>query len=171
MTKDTFTLLAKYNKGANEQMDEIIKTLSGEEWDRQLGGFFTSLHSVCSHLYISDFTILKRNRLLREYKTLGGAFFDQELDFKTLLFSSPDEYITKRSELDAKLIDFINELNDEDLRGTLKFLNYKGIPVEKRVNGLLLLIFNHQTHHRGMISLYLELLGKENDFSSLMPFL
>jgi uncharacterized damage-inducible protein DinB len=29
-------------------------------------------------------------------------------------------------------------------------------------------MFNHQTHHRGMISLYLDMLGKENDFSSLL---
>jgi uncharacterized damage-inducible protein DinB len=29
-------------------------------------------------------------------------------------------------------------------------------------------MFNHQTHHRGMIALYLDILGKENDFSSLL---
>ncbi|MCL2722457.1 MAG: hypothetical protein FWD47_14095 [Treponema sp.] len=29
-------------------------------------------------------------------------------------------------------------------------------------------VFNHQTHHRGMISLYLEMLGKENSFSDSM---
>jgi hypothetical protein len=28
----------------------------------------------------------------------------------------------------------------------------------------------HKTHHRGMISLYLEFLGKENDYSNLYPY-
>jgi uncharacterized damage-inducible protein DinB len=32
-------------------------------------------------------------------------------------------------------------------------------------------VFNHQTHHRGMISLYLDMLGKENDFSNLFVLL
>jgi uncharacterized damage-inducible protein DinB len=31
-------------------------------------------------------------------------------------------------------------------------------------------LFNHETHHRGMISLYLEMLGRENDFNSIAPF-
>jgi uncharacterized damage-inducible protein DinB len=30
-------------------------------------------------------------------------------------------------------------------------------------------IFNHQTHHRGMISLYLDMMGIDNDFSGLLP--
>jgi uncharacterized damage-inducible protein DinB len=33
--------------------------------------------------------------------------------------------------------------------------------------GLIVHCFNHQTHHRGMISIYLDSLGIDNDFSNL----
>jgi uncharacterized damage-inducible protein DinB len=32
---------------------------------------------------------------------------------------------------------------------------------------LLLHVFNHGTHHRGMIAAYLDLLGIENDYSAM----
>ena len=38
------------------------------------------------------------------------------------------------------------------------------------MDGLLIHLFNHQTHHRGMISLYLEMLGKENNYNNILPF-
>jgi uncharacterized damage-inducible protein DinB len=40
--------------------------------------------------------------------------------------------------------------------------------VEKKFQAPLLQMFNHQTHNRGIISLYLELLGRPNDFSGVM---
>jgi uncharacterized damage-inducible protein DinB len=39
---------------------------------------------------------------------------------------------------------------------------------EKNVAGVLVHIFNHATHHRGGISVYLDILGKENDYSSVL---
>jgi hypothetical protein len=38
MYKDAANLFAAYNKMVNETMDGIIKTLSPQEWDKDLGG-------------------------------------------------------------------------------------------------------------------------------------
>jgi uncharacterized damage-inducible protein DinB len=56
----------------------------------------------------------------------------------------------------------------ENLSKRLRYKDFKGIEQDLELGGLILHMFNHQTHHRGMISLYLDMLGKENDFSSLL---
>jgi uncharacterized damage-inducible protein DinB len=54
------------------------------------------------------------------------------------------------------------------LEKILTYTDSEGNKLEKVMETLLLHVFNHETHHRGMISLYLEMLGKENDFSGSM---
>ena len=67
------------------------------------------------------------------------------------------------------MILFIDELAESELEKTISFANMKGETVSKNVGGSILHLFNHQTHHRGMISLYLDMMGIDNDFSGLLP--
>jgi len=167
MQKDIFVLLAKYNKTANQKMDEIIKTLSKEEWDKNLGGFFNSVRGLCSHLYICDFNWLKRFSRLRDFDVFKGPFSAKEpYSFDEILFADMDEYLTSRPVMDEKIIAFINEVNEKDLNSLLKYADSEGNAYERNFGGLVIHSLNHDTHHRGMISLYLEILGRENDFAS-----
>ncbi|MDR3201517.1 MAG: DinB family protein [Spirochaetales bacterium] len=168
MNKDVINLLAKYNQAANEKMDALIKTLTPEEWDKNLGGFFKSIRELCSHLYVCDYILLKRYFKLRDFKLAKDSFFTQEYTFKDVLFPAKDEYLAKRPELDKKIIAFSEELAEDDFDKILKFADSKGNPKEKNFAGTLLHAFNHETHHRGMISVYLEILGKPNDFNALL---
>jgi uncharacterized damage-inducible protein DinB len=168
MQKDTFTLLAKYNKAANEAMDGIIKILKADEWEKPLGGYFESVRSLCSHLYICDFNWLKRFSKLRNFTTLETPFFNRDpYSFSEVLFKDLNEYPAKRSDLDERIITFIDEISDADLSAKLKYADSSGKPYERIFGGLLLHSLNHDTHHRGMISVYLEILGHENDFNSI----
>ena len=173
MQKDTLVLMAKYNKAANEKMDAVIKTISQAEWDKNLGGFFKTLRGICSHIYTCDFNYLKRFSNLRDFALFKDPFFgrDPYPSGSAPLFEDMGEYLKKRPELDAKLCAFADELRDEDLGKILKYTTPRGDIVEKNFGGLVLHNFNHDTHHRGGISIYLELLGKDNDFNSLSPVL
>jgi len=167
MQKDSLLLWAKYNKAVNEKMDGVLKTLSQDEWDKNLGGFFKSIRGVCSHLYICDFNWLMRFSKLRDFTVFKEALFNREpYSFKEVLFDDKNEYFAKRPLLDDKILAFVQELKDNDLSALLKYSDSRGNPFEKIFGGLVMQSFNHDTHHRGMISLYLELLGKDNDFSS-----
>ena len=167
MQKDTFVLWAKYNKAVNEKMDAVIKTLSPEEWDKNLGGYFKSVRGLCSHLYIGDYNWLKRFSKLREFPVFKEAFFSSEpYSFSEVLFGDMGEYLKKRPVQDDKILAFANELNDGDLSALLKYTDSRGNAYEKIFGGLMMQSFNHDTFHRGMISLYLEMLGRENDFSN-----
>jgi uncharacterized damage-inducible protein DinB len=168
MQKDTFIVLGKYNKAANAEMNRTIKNLSPAEWDKPLGGYFSSVRSLCSHLYICDFNWLKRFSNLRDFDLFKEPFFGRgPYSFDEVLFADVGEYLLQRPELDEKITAFVNSVTDGDLAKNLKYTDSSGTPYERNFDGLLLNLFNHETHHRGMISLYLEMLGKENDYSSI----
>ena len=167
MQKETIALMMKYNKAANENMNNVIKTLSPGEWEKPLGGYFPSVRSLCSHIYICDFNYLRRSKNFRSFTALNNPFFDTEYSNKQTLFEDLGEYLSKRPDLDNKMSAFADELTDADLGGILKYTGPGGNPVERNFGGIILHFLNHGTHHRGMISVYLEMLGKENDFNSL----
>ena len=170
MAKVTFELWGRYNKETNTKMNEAIKLLTQEEWDKQFPAYFKSVHELCSHIFGGDHRWLRRFKTIREFKSLGSARFDIEYDFGKLFFNSIDDYLAERKELDAIIMDFMKELSDDDFGKKLKWVTYKGIECSHTFKTSLLHLFNHQTHHRGMISQCLEFLGKENDFSNLYPY-
>jgi uncharacterized damage-inducible protein DinB len=165
-----FELLAYFNKEANGLMNSIIKNITEEEWNKNLSGFYKSIHEICSHIYISDYNWLKRYNQLRHFVCLDGKYFEKSYSFTEIIFSSISEYIDTRHELDNKIIEFIDEVTENDLENILKYSNSKGMEFEKRMDGLLIHLFNHETHHRAMISIYLEILGKANDYNNVLPF-
>jgi len=168
MQKDTFILWANYNQVVNRKMNEIINNLSASEWDKTLGGYFKSIRGLCSHIYICDFNWLKFFSRLRNFKVLDDTFFTgKRYTNSEILFGEKSEYLAKRPELDEKMIAFVNELVYGDLNTFLEFTDSQGKAKKQLFGGLLMQCFNHDSHHRGMISLYLEMLGYKNNFSSL----
>jgi len=171
MQKEVISLFVHYNKSVNGAMDGIIKTLSPEEWDKPLGGFFPSVRSLCSHIYICDFNWLKRFKNVRQFTSLEDSFFDKNYSFKETLFQDMGEYLAKRPDLDSRMLAFAEELTDADMASVFEFTDSGGKSHKRNFGGALLQFLNHETHHRGMISVYLEMLGRENDFSSLAQVL
>jgi uncharacterized damage-inducible protein DinB len=170
MDKNNLELLAKYNKETNEKMNNIIKTLSEKEWNKQFSGYYKSIHELCSHIFIGDYTWLERFKLVKNFKTLDNTYFVKNYTFKETLFENIAEYLKKRAELDNIIIDFSNEITIDDLHKKLQWTNSRGKTFEKELEVLMMHLSNHETHHRGMISIYLEMLGKENDYSNLYPY-
>jgi uncharacterized damage-inducible protein DinB len=170
MFEYNYKLLANYNKIANELMNNEIKNISEKEWNKNFPGYYKSVHELCSHIYISDFIWLKRFKSLCGFETLNKEIFEKNYNFTETVFSNINEYISARTEVDDIMIDFINGITADDLELMIKYTNYQGIVLEKRMDGLLIHLFNHETHHRGMISLYLEMLGKANDYNNILPF-
>ena len=168
MNKETILVLARYNKAVNEKMLDIIKTLSPAEWEKNLGGYLSSVQSLCTHTYIGDYNWLKRFGNLRNFTVLGESFFSRDaISFKEALFPDMKEYLSKRPELDEKLISFANEVNDGDMKNTFKYTDSRGGVNEKNFGICAIQCFTHGIHHRAMVSIYLELLGRPNDFSTM----
>ncbi len=169
MTPDSIKLLARYNGHANTEMGRVLAQLSDEEWNRALGGYYPSIRSLCSHVFTSDFTWLRRFATLRQFSFHQHPILGQSPSHTDLLFPTYRDWNVDRNALDQCLTELADEVGPEDFSKMLRYKNLKGIDQERQFGGLILHMFNHQTHHRGMISLYLDMLGKENDYSNLFP--
>jgi uncharacterized damage-inducible protein DinB len=167
----TLKLFAKYNEMTNRKMNELILTLSEEQWNMHFGGFFSSIKSLCNHIYISDFNWLKRFAKLREFDFCNASVFKENIQFGTIVIETIKVYETKRNELDEYIKKFINEITDKDINSVLEYTDSHGTMHKKNIDGLILHMFNHETHHRGMISIYLEEMKIDNNYSNLADIL
>ena len=165
MGKYVFKGFADYNKRANNQMNNIIKNISEEEWDKQFFSYWKSMHELCSHIFTADYGWLNRFRLFTDSKKLTDEYFRINYNWGEKIFENIHEYINKREELDEKIIIFVNEITNEDLVKIMSWTDWEGNIIKKKLGIYLMHMFNHATHHRAQISIYLDMVGKENDFS------
>lgn len=167
----TMKLFAEYNRRTNTVMNEIIGKIGGEQWNKEFSGYFRSVRSLCNHIYICDFNWLKRFGKLRDFTYIRDTFFERAMPFDSMALEDTGDYIAKRREMDERIIDFSSEITDDDIRKTLTYTDSHGKEYGRVFGGLILHFFNHQTHHRGMISIYLEHMGIDNSYSDLMCML
>jgi len=159
--------LAMENKSKNILMNNVIKTLSEDEWNKEFNGFYKSIHELCSHIYIADYdwiNWLKRFEPLNNFEIVNSDFFVSKYKFKENIFNNINEYLIIRTEYDDVLIEFVDELKENFLNKILKLPNSNGNLNECKIENLVIHIFHHSMHHKGMIALYLDMLGKDNDF-------
>ena len=69
---------------------------------------------------------------------------------------------------DETISQLIGEIDENQLNSAVKYKNFKGDEVEGLLWKILLQWFNHQTHHRGQISVLLDMIDVKNDYSSMM---
>jgi uncharacterized damage-inducible protein DinB len=167
MFEQYFNDLAGINKSKNELMNEVIKNISEEEWNKEFNGFYKSINELCSHIYIADYNWLnwlKGFESLNHFAIVSSDYFQSRYKFKEIIFKNIDEYISLRIEMDNNLIKFVNGLEEKFLNKILKLPDGKENYNECKIDNLVMHIFYHSMHHRGMIALYLDILGKNNDF-------
>jgi uncharacterized damage-inducible protein DinB len=170
--KIIFQALAHYNRSVNESMGEILTGLSKDQLFNETKAFYRSIYDTCIHLLQSDIFWLKRYKavypdndnlknnelLLMDVENIRKEF---ESDYKKIFETQ------KKTDILAE--QFINDLTEENYTQAFQYTNYKGVTTERIVWKTLLHWFNHQTHHRGQISAFLDIMGVKNDYSSLLP--
>ncbi len=93
MDTQTVSLYADYNEKVNMEMNSLIMKLTEDQWNMEFNGYFKSIHSLCSHLYIGDFNWLKRFSKLRDFIYIKNPLFDQNISFDKTIFSNKQEYL------------------------------------------------------------------------------
>ena len=168
--KNIFQALAKYNGSVNQSIIELLKPLDKEKIMMKTKAFYPSIFETLIHNLFADLNWLKRyGGVFKESKALNHRIASS--DQKVLRQEFEADY-TKlfqyRKEADEVMIQFVNELDETKLNSVIKYKNYKGEDQEQVCWKPLLHWFNHHTHHRGQISVLLDMVGVDNDYSGML---
>jgi uncharacterized damage-inducible protein DinB len=144
-----FATLARYNHWATRRLLEAIEPLSDEDYRRDVGLFFKSIHGTLNHLLVGEHMLWYR-------RFAEGASPKLTLD---------EEIEPVRERLAQALkggaanwLPLIESWPKEKFEGSLSYVTTKGIPVNLPIAASLAHVFNHGTHHRGQITAALTML-------------
>ena len=168
--KTVFQAFARYNGSVNQSIIELLRSLSREQITMKTKAYYPSLLETMIHNLFADLNWLKRyGGVFGESKALSHriASSDQKA-LRQEIESDPARLFQYRREADEVLIRFVDELDESKLNSVIRYKNYKGEDQEQELWKTLLHWFNHQTHHRGQVSVLLDLVGVDHDYSSLL---
>jgi uncharacterized damage-inducible protein DinB len=137
--KSHFELFAAYNRWANARVYEAAWALSEDDYRRNVGVFFKSLHGTLNHMVLTDRQWL--SRLTGE----GPSYTKLDL----ILYDDRRELTLARIAEDDRITRHIESMDDAKLESDLTYANSRGEPFSQKRREVLAHFFNHQTHHRG----------------------
>ena len=149
-------IMARYNRWANRRLYASVAALSDEDYRRERGAFFGSIHATLNHILVGD--RVWTSRIVGEYsgiKSLDEIVHDQFAALQTVR-TAMDEHI-------VRLVDRLSVGLDGGLNAQVRYRSIAGGPKQSSpVRHVLLTLLNHQTHHRGQVHCMLTQAGCEN---------
>lgn len=157
-----FPLLTRFNAWVNRRLYDSVALLPETDYRAERGVFFGSVHRTLNHLLVVDRLWTRRIAGVEH----GIASLRQELctDFADLRAARESE--------DARMIELVDGLDAAALDSWRSYRVVLGAGFERtRVRGILLTMFNHQTHHRGQVHALLTQSGIEPPALDVIFFL
>lgn len=169
--KTIFQAFAGYNGSVNRSILEMVEPLKKEQVMMETKAYYPSIFETLLHNFIADLNWLKRYRdAFKENKGLNNSNLIslEDKGLRKEFESDYTKFFQYRKQMDDVIIQFVNELDESKLGSVIRYKNYKGEDVEKETWKTLLHWFNHQTHHRGQVSVLLDMVEVDHDFSSMV---
>ncbi len=146
-----FQLLARYNVWATHRLLEVVEKLSDEDYRRDVGLFFNSIHGTLNHLLVGE-------HMLWYPRFARGESPKLALD---------DEIEPVRERLaqalrggSANWKPLIESWPGARFDGKLAYITTNGQALSLPFAATLSHVFNHGTHHRGQITAALTMLNQ-----------
>lgn len=157
-----FGQLARYNQWATDRLLDAIAAVSDEDYRRDVGLFFRSIHGTLNHLLVGE-------HLLWFVRFDEGRSPGLALDAE----AEPDrlQLAQRLREGAARWAPLLATWPVERWEGDLAYTTTKGEAVLMPFAATLAHVFNHSTHHRGQITAALTALGHACPVLDLIYFL
>lgn len=146
-----FSGLARYNVWATRRLLDAIEPLSDEDYRRDVGLFFKSIHGTLNHLLVGEHMLWYRRFAEGLSPKLG---LDEEIEPVRARLAQALKGGA------ANWLPLIESWSAEKFEGKLSYTTTRGIPANLPFAATLGHVFNHGTHHRGQITATLTMLGK-----------
>jgi uncharacterized damage-inducible protein DinB len=147
--KSHFTLMAEYNAWANIRIYRMAAALSEEQYRRDVGVYFRSLHGTLNHILVAD--------LIWMHRLTGTGRLPSRLN--EIIADDLPSLTAERRQQDGRIADYVAGATDELFEESWEYRMMNGAVVRQRRRETLAHVFNHQTHHRGQAHTALTLLG------------
>jgi uncharacterized damage-inducible protein DinB len=155
---ELFRAYAEYNRAVNEQICSHIRSMDEAKVRAEHATYYKSILTTLLHPLRSDIRWL--DRLV---PGAGEQFAKVDVDNLTTA-----EYLRIRPQVDAEIIRVVEAKKAADFGATIRVQCGPTRTVEGPLWKLVLQWFNHQTHHRGQVSVLLDLEGVDNDYSGML---
>ena len=170
MLKQNFELMADYNQWMNKNLYEAASQLSASELAENRGAFFGSVLGTLNHILVGDTVWLKRfskhTSLLKSLDYIRSLESPQALN--SILYTEFEKLLSARIKMDSTILAFTQELTVEVLSSSLVYRNTKGVSFTRNMGALIQHFFNHQTHHRGQVTVLLNQAGIDVGVTDLL---
>ncbi len=144
-----FLMMASYNRWANRRLYAAAAALDPEQYRRDVGVYFKSVHGTLNHLLVADRIWMHRLE--------GSGKQPRALD--AILCADLSALRAARAAEDERIAGFVASLDAAALERVLSYHTLNGTPQRQIVREILAHLFNHQTHHRGHAHAALTRLG------------
>jgi uncharacterized damage-inducible protein DinB len=142
MTAATYFRAQAYNNAwANHRLLTSCEALSPPELAAKRTSFFPSIIATLNHILTVDWFYVSG----LEGACIGYAAFDPVIPFPEITDLSREQ-----RQVDHRLIDVCEGLQDRDLEATVDLDRQKWVQTERK-DRVLLHLFEHQVHHRGQV--------------------
>lgn len=168
--KEALLLQAQYNQFANANMIAIFKKASKELLYKDCGLYYGSIMQTAEHILCSDIGIMLgrfsafSSKALEEVEVILQTL-NPDYRLQSAIYEDIEAFGRLRSQVDSKIITFIESIEDFKSVDTLTF---PGVEFKKPRGFFILALLNHATHHRGQIAGALDILNIENDFNGML---
>lgn len=153
-------LWARYNAWANHRMLKATKELHENHYDVEIGR--KTVRGLWNHLIQTDATWLHRFGL-------SGESILELAEIKGNNLQSFAEIELQRSRMDQDIIEFFSGSQPSRVQSTLNYVsNEDGLERNLDVRIAFFHFFNHQTFHRGQLSIILRQLGVTTEMTDIV---
>lgn len=156
----TIKLLYNYNRWANLRVLAVCESLTLEQWARELGHSWGSVHGLLTHMYAAEAIWVSR------WKGDSPRVMAKAADFPTYA-------ALERAwmQVENDILNFIDTCNDKTLSEEVTYINTRGVTYTFPLGQLMLHLANHQTHHRGELAAMLAILDVPHPEDDLLLYM
>ena len=146
-----FLQLARYNVWATRRLVEAVAEVSEDDYRKDLGLFFRSIHGTLNHLLVAE-------HMLWYPRFARGV--SPKVELSAEVEPDRDRLAQALKGGAANWLPLIESWPAERFDGLLNYTNMRGQAMSLPFTATLTHVFNHITHHRGQITAALTALGQ-----------